>query len=30
MTFTLDSHWVWDFWLADDGDLFHMYYLHAP
>ncbi|MGX5682501.1 glycosyl hydrolase family 32 [Schumannella luteola] len=30
MTFTLDSHWVWDFWLADDGDTFHMYYLHAP
>jgi len=30
MTFTLGTHWVWDFWLADDGDLFHMYYLHAP
>src|SRR6187402_322095 len=30
MTFTLDSHWVWDFWLADDGELFHLYYLHAP
>ncbi|CAN5233988.1 hypothetical protein BH09ACT5_BH09ACT5_10770 [soil metagenome] len=30
MTFTLDTHWVWDFWLADDGALFHMYYLHAP
>lgn len=30
MTFTLETHWVWDFWLADDGDLFHMYYLHAP
>ncbi len=30
MTFTLDTHWVWDFWLADDGDRFHMYYLHAP
>jgi beta-fructofuranosidase len=30
MTFTLDTHWVWDFWLADDGELFHMYYLHAP
>ncbi len=30
MTFTLDTHWVWDFWLADDGDQFHMYYLHAP
>jgi beta-fructofuranosidase len=30
MTFSLEHHWVWDFWLADDGDLFHMYYLHAP
>lgn len=30
MTFSLDSHWVWDFWLADDGELFHLYYLHAP
>jgi beta-fructofuranosidase len=30
MTFSLDTHWVWDFWLADDGELFHMYYLHAP
>ena len=30
MTFTLDTHWVWDFWLADDGDRFHTYYLHAP
>ncbi|TQL44921.1 beta-fructofuranosidase [Homoserinimonas aerilata] len=30
MTFSLDAHWVWDFWLADDGDLFHLFYLHAP
>lgn len=30
MTFSLATHWVWDFWLADDGDLFHLYYLHAP
>lgn len=30
MTFSLDSHWVWDFWFADDGDRFHMFYLHAP
>ena len=30
MTFTLEHHWVWDFWLADDGDTFHMFYLHAP
>lgn len=30
MTFALHDHWVWDFWLADDGDLFHLFYLHAP
>lgn len=30
MAFALDNHWVWDFWLADDGRLFHMYFLHAP
>jgi beta-fructofuranosidase len=30
VTFTLPAHWVWDFWLADDGDQFHMFYLHAP
>lgn len=30
MTFALDDHWVWDFWLADDGLDYHLYYLHAP
>ena len=30
MTFSLDAHWVWDFWLADDGEQYHLYYLHAP
>lgn len=30
MAFSLDTHWVWDFWVADDGDTFHLYYLHAP
>jgi beta-fructofuranosidase len=30
MAFSLHDHWVWDFWLADDGEAFHMYYLHAP
>ncbi|BCL25816.1 glycoside hydrolase family 68 protein [Streptomyces aurantiacus] len=30
MTFHLDHAWVWDFWFADDGDTFHLYYLHAP
>ncbi len=30
MAFRLDNHWVWDFWLADDGTDFHLFYLHAP
>lgn len=30
MTFELPHHWVWDFWVADDGALHHLYYLHAP
>ena len=24
------SSWVWDFWLADDGDQFHLFFLKAP
>ena len=30
MAFSLPDHWVWDFWLADDGARYHMFYLHAP
>jgi beta-fructofuranosidase len=30
MGFSKDGHWVWDFWVADDGELFHLFYLHAP
>jgi len=30
VTFSLPDHWVWDFWLADDGQEFHLFYLHAP
>lgn len=30
MAFAQPDHWVWDFWLADDGERFHLYYLHAP
>lgn len=30
MSFSLPDHWVWDFWVADDGNLFHLFYLHAP
>jgi len=30
MAFSLPDHWVWDFWLADDGSTYHLFYLHAP
>lgn len=30
MGFNLPEHWVWDFWLADDGERHHLFYLHAP
>ncbi|CAN7451915.1 glycoside hydrolase family 68 protein [Microbacterium sp. LjRoot45] len=30
MTFAREDHWVWDFWIADDGDRYHLFYLHAP
>lgn len=30
MSFNLDDRWVWDFWLADDGERHHLFYLHAP
>jgi beta-fructofuranosidase len=26
----LEDDWVWDSWVADDGDLFHLYFLQAP
>ncbi len=26
----LDDDWVWDSWVADDGDLFHLFFLKAP
>lgn len=28
--FDLRDDWVWDSWLADDGDLFHLFFLCAP
>lgn len=30
MSFSLHDRWVWDFWVADDGDVFHLFFLHAP
>ena len=26
----LDDYWVWDSWIADDGDSYHLYFLQAP
>ncbi|MGB3910906.1 MAG: glycosyl hydrolase family 32 [Pseudolysinimonas sp.] len=26
----LAASWVWDFWIADDGDRFHLFFLKAP
>ena len=26
----LDDLWVWDSWVADDGDLYHLFFLQAP
>ena len=26
----LEDSWVWDFWLADDGRTYHIYFLKAP
>jgi beta-fructofuranosidase len=24
------THWIWDSWVADDGDAYHLFYLQAP
>ncbi len=29
MTFRLPDHWVWDSWLADDGEKYHLFFLRA-
>ena len=26
----LADSWVWDFWLADDGERYHIFFLYAP
>jgi beta-fructofuranosidase len=26
----LEDHWVWDSWVADDGELYHLFFLQAP
>jgi len=29
LMFRLPGSWVWDFWLADDGDRYHLFFLKA-
>jgi beta-fructofuranosidase len=29
MALRLADHWVWDIWLADDGDEYHLFFLRA-
>jgi beta-fructofuranosidase len=26
----LDDQWIWDSWVADDGELYHLFFLQAP
>jgi len=30
MSLILEDEWIWDFWLARDGDVWHLFFLHAP
>ena len=30
MTLQLSDKWIWDFWLAQDGPDYHLFYLQAP
>jgi beta-fructofuranosidase len=29
LMFSLPDSWVWDFWFADDGDQYHLFFLYA-
>src|SRR6187402_2730218 len=29
VVFNLPDSWVWDFWFADDGDRYHVFFLYA-
>lgn len=29
MAFRLNDHWVWDSWMADDGENYHLFFLRA-
>ena len=26
----LDDHYIWDSWMADDGERYHLFFLQAP
>ena len=26
----LEDRWVWDSWVVDDGERYHLFYLQAP
>ena len=30
MSLQLPGRWVWDFWLVQEGSLWHVFFLHAP
>ena len=30
MALRIDDKWVWDFWFAQDGPDYHIFYLQAP
>lgn len=30
MSLSLEDRWLWDFWVADDGDEYHLFFLQAP
>jgi beta-fructofuranosidase len=30
MTLRLTDHWIWDFWIADTGTEYHIFFLKAP
>ena len=27
---SLDDYWIWDSWIADDGERYHLFFLQAP
>ena len=29
MALTLPDHWMWDHWIVDDGERYHLFFLRA-